>query len=151
MVFAVGAAFGLAGQDLATGDPGTRTQAQPTGEMPHAGKAGQVGADFAQHDQSGGDVDAIDPGQVHTAHPEQVGAQVESRRIAGSAPLWTAVFQKRFFFIVPTPGARPVNFSVRPGPKARRNLSTGSSRYILHVYTCSGRYSWTSTILNPLN
>lgn len=42
-----------------------------------AGEAAHVGADLGDDDQGGGDIDAVDAGEIDAAHLEQPGAQVE--------------------------------------------------------------------------
>lgn len=48
-------------------------------------EAGQVSADLRQHREGGGDINAVNAGQVHAAQLEQMAAQVELGGIFGLA------------------------------------------------------------------
>ena len=50
-------------------------------------EARHVHADLRDDGQCGGDVDAVDAGEVHAAHLEQLRTQIELRSIAGAATL----------------------------------------------------------------
>ena len=55
--------------------------------MLDAGELAHVRSDLADHGQRGGHVHAVDARQVHAAQLEQLRAQIELRRIAGTAAL----------------------------------------------------------------
>ena len=55
--------------------------------MLDGGELGHIGADLREHRQRRGDIDAIDAGEIHAAHLEQVRAQIKLRRVARAAPL----------------------------------------------------------------
>ena len=52
-----------------------------------AGELAHVGAHLGDHHQRGGHIDAVDAGEVHTAHLKELGAQIELRGIAGAPAL----------------------------------------------------------------
>lgn len=87
MCRAVGDAFDFAAHHFAAGDLGAGAQPQLACEVPNGGKPCHVRAGLGNHRELGGHVNAVDTGEVYSAHPEQRGPQVELRCVPGAAAL----------------------------------------------------------------